>query len=235
MRAGPSLPKEAHVLGFHDREWLPTFCRFARLLHDDPEAYAKEISYAGAADDLLVPRKVNGSDQSITRSLIGAGILRSDWPNAADPDEPFIILSSWLNAGFVGSQLRYERVNGRDTVNGRPFALSHMHKDFTNLLGVYLHVREIANFDGFGRIPIPGRPLPENVQGHERTILNRKGEFALTLIMLYNLRRASAQKPLSFHEDPFSRRNIIQRFYRSGDFSPVFCDRIWWQPGVWAN
>jgi len=216
-----------------DGSWIKEICRYTCLLHDDPKAYAKATGYRGHIQDLSDPVKSFGSDQMITRQLIGAGILVTQSPKFFSLDEPFVLAPSWLSFDRVGSKLRYERINHKDTVNGKVVAISHLHKDFLNYLGVHGFIEDIVQFKGFGRIPPPTYLASKDTPASGVLKLEDKILMARNLATLFSSDRRKSRSPLPFHNDPFSRRNAIIRYYEEGDFSQVFSDRCWWKPGVW--
>jgi len=103
------------------------------------------------------------------------------------------------------------------------------------MLGAYIHLQEMQNFK-FGRIPCPSLP-PERVDAFNSSSdipCETKRQFVTVLSSLFQLRRAAAEAALPLEQDPFSRRNIFERFYKTGDFSQFFCDEYWWETGVWG-
>jgi hypothetical protein len=226
-------------MGIVSGDWLDALRSLVELFDRDIVGFSSAVGFSGEPNELTDPIKLQGSDQALVRLASTAGLLPiTNAPRFYSRNEKYLWSPSWLSLGALGAPLTYERRDQIDLVDGKAMVASHMSNDFVEYLGAYLFIRELGNFEGFGRVPYPGASELTKVHGaYAGGVLlpGQKTVLVRALAQLHEHRRRIEPRLLAFIEDPFSRRNIIERFYRGGDFKEVFNDQIWWEPGVWRR
>jgi hypothetical protein len=230
---------DSTCMGIVSSDWLKALRQAIELFDRDIDGFARAVGLSDQRVDLNDPVRIDGSDQALVRLANAAKLLpQTDAPYFYWLGEEYLWSPSWLSLGVLGTELKYRRRGQSDLVNGKVMVASHLNNDFVTYLGAYLFVRELSGFNGFGRIPYPGASASKEANGaNGGGVLTpeRKIAFVRALVQLHEHRRIVAKHPLSLAEDPFSRRNVIERFYRNGDFTAVLNDHVWWEPGVWRR
>lgn len=150
------------------------------------------------------------SDQDLLSHLVHTDrLMQSDPGEFARSAPQHVFFENPLIIGDLVAErpLTYRREAGIDYLGARRVAFWHMQTDWCRYLAKYLLRERLGPLAGTGRLSF-GQRDRETLTGDV-------------------LRKLTGNRL-------FPRPAIYRRFFEDGDFSGVFSDRRWWQPGVFA-
>ncbi len=233
-----------------DPHWFKAWARNLADFDSDPEVFlARHVSRLpfGPASFATSP------EEYFAKFLIESGELPQDELDAGFPfwivPQPHVLPRLYnfvetksLNA--VPTPMRYERSWGTDMINGRPLAFWHMQKPFMSQLSSLAVFREgnpeldtgrIYNFNYYGWTGVEERVRaadPYHLRGGYGVVPRHLERLAGELIAA---EKSNALQRVAPERNLFHPAFLYDYYFRRFDFSILFNNRRWPQPGVWQD
>ncbi len=232
-----------------DREWFSSWKRNLRRLERDPAGFFRVHLHRLPKG---FPQFNSSPEEYFAKFLIETGEL----PHQETPDFPYWIvpqpqiLPRLFNFVRIAGPERiptpmiYERVDGIDSLNGKPVAFWHMQKPFMSQLSGLAIFRERAHKLHPGRIPplsfyghVPRSEFyelndPFHHMGGVPTVPANMAALAKWFVDHERETFGSAPAPI---RNPFHAAFLYDYYFKRGDLGLLFNDATWPRSGDWKN